>query len=59
MALTFRMPGGAGVDAPDEGGLVLEDGVGVERDPVAGEGAILAGEFEGDGGWEHLEFHGE
>lgn len=53
------MAGGAGVDAPYEGRLVLEDGFGFERDPVAGEGAVSAGELEGDGGWEHLEFHGE
>lgn len=41
------MPCGAGVHAPHHGRLVLEDGLGLDRVPVAGEGAVAGGVFDG------------
>ena len=41
------MPCGAGVHAPHHGRLVLEDGLGLDRVPVAGEGAVARGVFDG------------
>ncbi len=50
------MTGGASVGAPGDGGLVAEDGVCVDGDPVAGEGAVVrAVVLDGDGGGELLE----
>jgi hypothetical protein len=50
------MARGASVGAPGDGGLVAEDGVRGDGDPVAGEGAVVRAVVrDGDGGGELLE----
>lgn len=49
----------ASVYAPDYSRLVLEDGLALDRDPVAGEGAVARREFDWNRRRELLEFLGE
>ncbi len=50
------MSGLAGVDAPYDGGLVLEDGLGLERNPVAAKRSVACVVFDGNSGRQLLEF---
>ena len=50
------MPCRAGVYAPNHSRLVLEDILGLERDPVARESAVAGGVFDRNSGMQLLEF---
>ncbi len=58
-AHTSRVPCRAGVYAPHYSRLVLEDRLALERDPVAGEGAVARSEFDRNSRSQLLKFFEE
>ena len=50
------MPCRAGIYTPKHSRLVLEDILGLERDPVAGESAVASGVFDRNSGMQLLKF---
>jgi len=50
------MPCLTSVDAPPESRLVLEDGLTLERDPIAAEGAVAGVVLDGNGGGQLFKF---